>query len=250
MVNNRDNLRSAKLKGNTALITGASRGIGRAIALHLAEAGVQTALVGRDRASLSIVKEEIENIGGIAKIYSFDLVFISKIGSLVRKVVKDFGRIDILINNAGVAVSKPFEETTEGEWDRIFTVNTKAPFFLCKETLPYLLKSRNANIINITSVVAKKGYVNQSIYSASKHALYGFSKAISKEIHDRGIKVHTIAPGGVASEMISRMRPDINPDDLIQPEAIAEVVTFLLSLSRNAVIDEIDIHRAGKMPWS
>jgi len=250
MVNNRNNSGPVKLKGNTALITGASRGIGRAIALHLAEAGVKTALVGRDKVSLRTVKKEIEDNGGIAEIFSFDLVFISEIKTLVGKVVNVFGGIDIVVNNAGVAVSKPFEETTEDEWDRIFTVNAKVPFFLCKEALPYLFKSRNANIINITSVVAKKGYANQSVYSASKHALYGFSKALSKEVHDRGIKVHTIAPGGVATEMVSKMRPDINPDDLIQPEAIAEVVIFLLSLNGNAVIDEIDVRREGKLPWA
>lgn len=239
-----------KLKGNTAVITGASRGIGRAIALNLAGTGVKTALVGRDKESLSTVKKEIEDIGGIAGIYPFDLNYISKIGNLVSDIAEDLGGIDFLINNAGIAVSKPFEETTEDEWDRIFTVNAKAPYFLCKETLPYLLKSGNANIINITSVVAKKGYANQSAYSASKHALYGFSKALSKEIHDRGIKVHTIAPGGVATDMVSRMRPDIDPDDLIQPETIAEIITFLLTLSGNAVIDEIDIRREGKIPWA
>ncbi len=250
MGNSRDNFGLVNLEGTTALVTGASRGIGRAIALRLAGAGVKIALVGRDKGSLGTVKKEIEDDGGTAEMYPFDLVSISKIGDLVRKVARDLGGIDILINNAGVAVSKPFEETTEEEWDRIFTINTKVPFFLSKETLPYLLESGNANIINITSVVAKKGYENQSAYSASKHALYGFSKALSREVQDRGIKVHTIAPGGVATEMVSRMRPDINPDDLIQPEAVAEVVFFLLSLGGNAVIDEIDIRRGGKTPWA
>ena len=239
-----------KLKGNTAVVTGASRGIGRAIAMRLSEEGVNTALIGRNKKSLDTVKRIIEKKGSKARIYPFNLAFISKIGGLVKRIAEDFGRIDILINNAGVAVSKPFEKTTEEEWDRIFAVNAKAPFFLCKEALPYLIKSGNASIINITSVVAKKGYPDQSVYSSSKHALYGFSKSLAREVQDRGIKVHTIQPGGVATEMVSRMRPDINPDDLIKPEAIAEIAVFLLSLNGNAVIDEIDVRRTGKTPWA
>ncbi len=239
-----------KLAGKTALITGASRGIGRAIALRLSEAGVKTALVGRNKNSLITVKEEIEKEGGKARIYQFDLASVSEIGGLVKRVAEDFGGIDILVNNAGLADSKPFEKTTEAEWDRIFTVNAKAPFFLCKEALPYLVKSGNAGIINITSVVAKKGYPDQSVYSASKHALYGLSKALAKELQERGIKIHTVGPGGVATEMVTRVRPDIKSDNLIQPEAIAEIVVFLLTLGGNAVVDEIDVRRAGKTPWA
>lgn len=250
MRNNQKTSQVVKLAGKTALITGASRGIGRAIALRLSEEGVKTALVSRNKNSLGTVKKEIEENGGTAQIYQFDLASVSEIGGLVKRVADDFGGIDIFVNNAGLADSKPFEETTEAEWDRIFTVNAKAPFFLCKEALPYLVKSGDAGIINITSVVAKRGYPNQSVYSASKHALYGFSKVLAKELQNRGIKVHTVGPGGVATEMVTRVRPDIKSDNLIQPEAIAEIVVFLLTLGGNAVVDEIDVRRAGKTPWA
>ena len=153
------------------------------------------------------------------------------------------GGLDVLVNCAGLSQAGSFTEVTPQEWDRIFAVNAKAPFFLCKEALPYLKESPKATVINISSVVGFKGYINQSAYSSSKHALAGFTKVFAKEVQPFGIRVHLISPGGVATEMVTKMRPDINADELIQPLEIAELVRFLVTREGNGTIDHLYIRR-------
>jgi 3-oxoacyl-[acyl-carrier protein] reductase len=128
-------------------------------------------------------------------------------------------------------------------------VNARAPFLLSKEAISYLKRSDIATIINISSVVGIKGYVNQGAYTASKHALMGFTKVLAQEVFQDGIRVHIISPGGVATGMVELTRPDIDPSTLISPEEIAEIVLFLLTHRGNAVIDEINVRRSATPPW-
>jgi 3-oxoacyl-[acyl-carrier protein] reductase len=128
-------------------------------------------------------------------------------------------------------------------------INARAPFLLCREAVPHLRKSDGATIINISSVVGRKGYVNQGAYSASKHALMGFTKVLAQELFEEDIRVYVLSPGGVATEMVTQMRPDIDPDNLIDPEDFAEIVRFLLTHRNSAVIDEINVRRASNSPW-
>ena len=122
-------------------------------------------------------------------------------------------------------------------------MNARAPFFLCKEAFPYLKESGKPIVINIASVVGFKGYANQSVYSSSKHALTGFTKVFAKEVQPYGIRVHLISPGGVATEMVKQMRPDIDAGELIQPEEIAEIVRFIVTRKGNGTIDQFYIRR-------
>ena len=156
---------------------------------------------------------------------------------------EELGGIDILVNCAGVSQAGPFTEVTPEGWDRIFAVNAKAPFFLCKEVLPYLKHSPKPIVINISSVVGFKGYIHQSAYASSKHALAGFTKVFAKEVQPFGIRVHLISPGGVATEMVKEMRPDIDTDELIQPGEIAELVRFLVTREGKGTIDQLYIRR-------
>ncbi|MBQ5639800.1 MAG: SDR family oxidoreductase, partial [Bacteroidales bacterium] len=121
--------------------------------------------------------------------------------------------------------------------------NAKAPFFISKAALPYLKKSEKPIVINIASVVGFKGYANQSVYASSKHALTGFTKVFAKEVQPFGIRVHLISPGGVATEMVKQMRPDIKADELIQTEEIAEIVNFLVTRKGKGTIDDFYIRR-------
>ncbi len=237
------------IKGKVALITGASRGIGKAISKALAQEGVNLAINSRAEEGLLILKNELKDLGIDILICPFDLRDSKAPKLIIDKVIEHFGRLDILINNAGIALSKSIMETTEEEWDEIMTVNAKAPFFLCKYAIPYLKKSDMPTIINISSVVGTKGYVNQGAYTASKHALTGFTKVLAQEIHEDGIRVHIIAPGGVATDLVTIMRPDIDPATLIKPEEIANIVIFLLKFRGNAVIDEINVRREKNTPW-
>ena len=224
-----------------ALITGASRGIGKAIALELARLGYDLALVGRNAESLEKVAAEAEGV----KAYPIvaDLSQVQSAEQIVEKTAEALGGIDLLVNCAGIPQKGPFTDVTPGQWDEVFAVNARAPFFLCQAALPYLRKSPKPIVINISSVVGFKGYINQSVYASSKHALAGFTKVFAKEVQPYGIRVHLISPGGVATEMVTKMRPDINPAELIQPEEIAEIVRFLATRKGTGTIDECYIRR-------
>ena len=224
-----------------ALLTGASRGIGRAIALELADLGFDLALVGRDQASLEETASLIP--GTRVSLITADLSDPGSSKYIVERTVSAFGGLDLLVNCAGVPQKGPFTEVTPEEWDKVFAVNARAPFFICQAALEPLKKSSKPMVINIASVVGFKGYINQSVYSSSKHALTGFTKVFAKEVQPFGIRVHLISPGGVATEMVKKMRPDIDPSELIQPEEIAEIVRFLVTRKGYGTIDQFYIRR-------
>lgn len=226
-----------------ALVTGASRGIGKVIALELADLGYDVAIVGRDRASLDGTAAEIEAKGVKAVKIQADLSMAEAYARVVREAAEGLGGIDILVNCAGLSLAGSFTEATVEQWDKIFSVNARAPFFISQEALPWLRKSEKPIVINIASVVGFKGYANQSVYASSKHALTGFTKVFAKEVQPFGIRVHLISPGGVATEMVKQMRPDIKADELIQPEEIAEIVRFLVTRKGLGTIDQFYIRR-------
>lgn len=233
------------LGGKTALVTGGGGGIGREIATQLKAAGANVAICGRNVEKLEAAAHAI----GGALTLPGDLLDDTYVQSCVDRTVETFGGLDILINNAGVALSKPFAETTIEDFDRVMATNVRAPFILIRSALPQLRKARG-RVINIASVVAHKGYPLQSAYAASKHALLGLSKSLANELYEDGVRVHVISPGGVYTDMAKVARPDLSPDGLISAAEVADAVMFLLSLDKNAVIDEICLHRQGKAPFA
>ena len=234
----------------TALVTGASRGIGLAIARELAAVGYNLALVARNTEALKKVALEIEADSDVrVKPITADLALEESYDRVVAATVEEFGGIDLLVNCAGLAQQGSFTDVEPAEWDAIFAVNAKAPFFLCKKALPYLKLSKKPIIINIASVVGFKGYINQSVYSSSKHALTGFTKVLAKEVQPFGIRVHLISPGGVATEMVTKMRPDIKADELLQPEEIAEIVRFLVTRKGRGTIDQFYLRRYSSLAF-
>jgi len=237
------------LKGKVAVVTGASRGIGRVISENLAKSGVNLAINSRSPDQLEKVKEELKNYGIDVLSCPADLAEPEECVGIIKKTVEYFGGIDILINNAGIAIPKALRETTTDEWDLHMKINARAPFILSREALPYLIKSEMGTIINISSVVGRKGYVNQGAYTASKHALMGMTKVLAQEVFKDNVKVHVIAPGGVATDMVTKTRPDLDESLLISPQEIADIVMFLLTHRGNAMIDEINIRRFSSTPW-
>lgn len=235
------------LKDKKILITGSSRGIGLAIARRLSDEGAVLCLCATGPGSFSTIKSEFDEdrtyfiTGNLLK--KKDPV------EMVAKAARLMGGIDIVINNAGKAFAKPVEDTNVNDWDDLMKLNVRAPFLICKESVKYLKESECASIINISSVVGIKGYENQAAYSASKHALMGFTRAFAKEVHQYGIRVHTIAPGGVATEMVIGTRPDLDASVLIEPEEVADAVWYLLTRRGNAVIEEINIRRDANIPF-
>lgn len=234
-----------------ALVTGASRGIGRAVAAALARAGCRLVLTARDEAALEAAAPLCMSPRGTeAFLIPADLENPENAPKLVHRALEHTRRLDILVNNAGCALAAPFGESRPEDWDRVMNLNAKTPFFLTQAALPALRRAPHPIIINIGSVVSLKGYENQSLYSASKHALAGWTRSLARETAADGIRVHLIAPGGADTDLVRRTRPDIDPSDLISPEEIARSVVFLVESRGNAVIDTLEIRREGKTPFA
>lgn len=241
-------LKKIDLTDKRAVITGAGGGIGRAIALRLAEDGMKLALVGRDAAKLmrtaALTGRPLDML-----VLPADLTTPRGMDDVLRILEGHFKGLDVLVNNAGMALNCAFEETTLEAFDRIMAINVRAPFELTRRCLPLLRISDMATVINIGSVVSHKGYDHQAAYAASKHALLGLTKALAKEVAPEGIRVHMLSPGGVYTDMVKIARPDLSPEGMIAPEEVAEYAAFLLEHRGNAVVDEIQIHRVGKEPF-
>jgi NAD(P)-dependent dehydrogenase (short-subunit alcohol dehydrogenase family) len=238
-----------QLAGKVAIVTGASRGIGRAISVALAGESAAVVLAARSIPELQRTADQVAKAGGKATIVVTELTEEESIKNLVKVTGEKFGRLDILVNNAGVTHSAKLEETSTEDWERCLRVNARAPFILCREALGLLRKSQAAHIINIASVVGVKGYPLQSAYTSSKHALRGMTISLAEELKGTNIRVHLLCPGGVNTDMVDNVRPDIRKEDLIGPDEIAELVLYLVTHKGNAVIDELHIRRATAAPW-
>ncbi len=238
------------LTGQVALITGSSRGIGRAIADTLACAGASLLLAARDAERLARFAASLRTEGHAVWHHPLDVADEESVRDFVRKGIAHFGRLNMLVNNAGIGCFGPLTDLSSEQWDRVMAVNVRGPFLLCRECIPHLRKQRPSFIVNIASVVAVKGYPNQTAYGASKHALLGMSKALAKEVHADGVRVHVLCPGGVDTDMAAQARPDLERTDLIQTQEIADAVHYLVTRRGVAVIDELHLHRQSSPPWA
>ena len=240
----------------TTIVTGASRGIGRAVAVMLAAEGYDFFLAGRDIRALEetagLLQIEAGKKGlpapGVV-LHSEDLRDPGAADRIFSAFINNYDRIDLLVNNAGVVNPGRIGEYSSKDWDDVFNINARAPFFLMQHAVPMLKKADPGFIINICSIVAKKGYANQALYSASKHALLGATKAVARDLQGTGIRVHAINPGGVDTDLVRSVRPDIDTSEMISPEEIADTVRFLISMKGNAFVDEISLRRSTKLPW-
>lgn len=174
------------LTGKVVIVTGAGRGIGRSIALAVAAKGAHVALAARSADQLATVCAEILDAGGEGTFFPTDMRSEDEVRGLADHVVAHFGRLDAVVNNAGIGLFGPLAETSTDAWEETMAVNARGPFILCREAIPHLKKQAVSHVINITSVVGVKGYVNQSAYSASKHAVMGMTKALAREVQADG----------------------------------------------------------------
>ena len=190
------------LKDKVAIITGGTRGIGRAIALRFAQEGCHIAFCGRTRnEKMAQVEQELLALGIQAKGYAVDVSNFDSAQAFVAEVLKDFGHLDILVNNAGITNDAALKRMTEAQWDEVINVNLKSVFCMTKAVQPALWKQGFGSIVNISSVVGLAGNYNQANYAASKAGIIGFSKACAKEMGARNIRVNIIAPGFIVTEM-------------------------------------------------
>lgn len=225
-------------KDKTAIVTGASRGIGKAIALHLSSLGANIVINynNSSAASEDLVKL-IKSNGGNALAVKADVSDFDQSKELIDICVKTFGSIDYLINNAGITKDQLLIRMKEDDFDRVIDINLKGTFNCTKHASKYMMKQRYGKIINVSSIVGQIGNVGQSNYAASKAGIIGFTKAIAKELAPRQINVNAIAPGFVVSDMTDKLSESIKSDllskipmkTLGQPEDIAKLVAFLVS---------------------
>ena len=226
------------LEGKTALITGAARGIGKAIALKFAAEGANVAFsdLHRDEFMENTEKELMET-GVKAKGYASNAASFDDSQKLAEEVLKDFGRIDILVNNAGITRDNLLLRMTEQDWDAVITVNLKSVFNLTKAVQRIMIKQRGGSIINMSSVVGVNGNAGQSNYSASKAGMIGFTKSIAQELGSRNIRCNAIAPGFIETEMTRKLSENVREEWIKtiplrrsgKPEDVANVATFLAS---------------------
>ena len=224
------------LEGKTAIITGAARGIGKAIAMRFAQEGANIAITDLNLdENTAAVETELSAFGVKAKAYASNAANFDEAEALIKEVHSEFGSIDIVVNNAGITKDNLLMRMTEADWDAVIAVNLKSIFNMTKSVQRIMLKQRSGSIINMSSVVGIEGNAGQSNYSASKAGLIGFTKSIAQELGSRGIKVNAVAPGFITTAMTDKL-----PDDVRQgwvqtiplrregtPDDVAGVCLFL-----------------------
>ena len=193
----------SSLAGRTALVTGASQGIGRAIALRLAREGAQVAVAARNQEKLAEVVAEIAAAGGTAHAFALDMASEDSIKACARDVIAHFGKIEILVNNAGITRDILALRMKRQDWDDVIATNLTGAFLMCQASMSSMLKQRWGRIINITSVVGETGQAGQSNYAASKAGLIGLTKSLARELASRAITVNAVAPGYIETAMTS-----------------------------------------------
>ena len=243
------------LEGKVALVTGAGRGIGKAIALRFAQEGANVAFT--DLAVNEAVEQtvkEIEALGVKAKAYASNAANFDETHEVVKQVVEDFGRIDVLVNNAGITKDGLMMRMSEAQWDAVINVNLKSAFNFIHAVTPVMAKQRSGSIINMSSVVGVSGNAGQCNYSASKAGMIGLAKSIAKEMGPRGIRANCIAPGFIITEMTNQLSQEVKDAWAVQiplrrggtPEDVANVALFLASDLSSYVSGQV-IHCCGAM---
>jgi 3-oxoacyl-[acyl-carrier protein] reductase len=216
-----------KLKDKVAIVTGSGRGIGRATALELAKEGANVVATARTEEEIKRTSEEIKEFGREAISVRCDVRSSNDIKNLVRKTIEKFGRIDVLVNNAGVAIYKPLVEITEEEWKETIDINLKGAFLCSREVLPVMVRQNSGIIVNISSGLGKIGAANFSAYCAAKFGVIGLTEALAKEVEDKGIRVYAVCPRAVDTKLYYDIFPGTDPSYLSSPEDIAKEVVKL-----------------------
>jgi 3-oxoacyl-[acyl-carrier protein] reductase len=236
-----------RLAGKVALVTGAAQGIGRAIALLLAQNGADIVVSDINLEKAEETAKEIEGTGQRAMAIKVDVVHSEEVERMVQTILERFGHIDILVNNAGIARDKLILRMTEEDWDAVLNVNLKGTFNCTKAVVRHMSKQRSGKIVSIASVVGEMGNVGQANYSASKAGVIGFTKTIAREFAQRGINVNAIAPGYIETPMTDalpekakeELRRLIPMDRLGRPEDVAEALLFLVSETSSYITGQV-----------
>ncbi|KAB7709152.1 3-ketoacyl-ACP reductase [Bacillus aerolatus] len=225
------------LSGKTAIITGAGRGIGRAIAIALAAEGVHVGLIARSEEHLQAVAKEVEAQGVNASFAAADVSNLDDVNQAVDSLTSDLGKVDILINNAGIAKFGGFLELEPDEWKKIIDVNLMGVYHITRAVLPGMIEQKSGDIINISSTAGQKGAPATSAYSASKFGVLGLTESLALEVRKHNIRVSALTPSTVATDLaFENNLTDGNPDKVMQAEDLAEFIVAQLKLNKRTFI--------------
>lgn len=234
------------LAQQTAVVTGASRGLGRRIAHRLAQAGMHVALCARNATELKAVAEEVGSQGGTASVHPLDVRDVSAIHDTVGTIAAAQGRIDVLINNAGIGWYKPLVEWTREEVETVLAVNLNGLIHMTHAVLPHMVERQAGQIINIASDIGRRVIPNMAPYVAAKHGVVGFSGSLLREVKDQGIRVSVLLPGIIDTYFGGGEEGSRDPSWSLSPNDVAEVIHTLLTQPKNLILDEVTVHPLGQ----
>lgn len=230
-----------KLQGMTAWITGAGRGIGRAIALRLASEGALVGLTARSERELTTVAEAVTSAGGRAVVAPADVSKPDEVERAFRTVFDAGKRLDILVNNAGIGIFAPVSKLSVDDFDRMWNVNVRGVFLCTRLAVPVMEQQQLGAIVNISSLAGKNAFINGGGYAATKWALNGFSNCLRFEVRSSNVRVITVGPGSVATEFSSTPKDPARLERILQPDDVATAVLAALLLPPRAMMSEIDL---------
>ena len=226
------------LVGQVAIVTGAGRGIGAAIARKLSGMGATTVLCGRTKAALDATAKAISEAGGKAEVVPCDVTVLRDLEEVVAQIDRSFGRADILVNNAGIGgFSKPLHELPPDDWDRILNTNLRGVYFAIRAFAPIMIRARGGHIINISSLAGKNALPNGAAYAASKWGLNGLTYSVAEELRAHNIRVSTVCPGSVDTELSPHTGKD--PAKMLLPDDVAHAVAMLVTQAPQSFVSEI-----------
>ncbi len=236
------------LENRTAIITGGGTGIGRGLALALGRSGSQVVICGRRKVPLDDTIQTIWQAGGIGLALQADVSQADQVDQVVKTALQEYGKVDILVNNAGIDGGAPIHTHDIDSWDHVLAVNLRGPFLMARAVLPQMRAKRGGHIINISSESGLEYYTGDGAYGVSKHALNALGEYIQRENQDYGIRVDTVCPGMVVTEMTENS-PGLDHSKCLYPEDIADLVIWLLTRRPNLKIGRPLLIQTMENPW-
>ncbi|HEU4438224.1 MAG TPA: SDR family oxidoreductase [Methylomirabilota bacterium] len=234
-----------KLAGRVAVVTGAGRGIGRAVALAFAREGAAVVLAARTPAEIHAVAREIGQAGGRALVAPTDVRHEAAVAGLVQRALAEWQRVDLLVNAAGVATFAPVTDSKLDDWDQMLAVNLRGAVLCCRAVLPAMIAQHRGTIVNIGSVVTSRSLAGSAAYTASKYGLLGFSRVLAEEMRPHGVRVGVLSAGATDTPLWDAMPGAPARERMVRAEQVAETALLMAALEPNATLEEVTLLPAG-----
>lgn len=236
---------SERLDGQTAIVTGAGRGIGRGVALALAAEGAAVVLASRTRRELADVAAAVRDRGGRALAVPTDVTSPEAVDALVEQTVAELGRVDVLVTAAGVASFGPLAGTKPADWEPMLAVNLRGAMLCCRAVLPPMLRQRRGTIINVASIAARRAIAGTAVYAATKAGLIAFSQVLAEELRADGVRVGVVVPGAVDTPLWDSIPGGPDRARMLKPEDVARAVVLMAALPPHAALEDLTLLPAG-----